>query len=160
MKDYLTEAFLQVRERIAGLSKRTLYDASSSEDVLQEAFVRLWGRYRILSEHEAEALLYRTVRNLSIDRIRRERSTPLDEVPNEPETTEAVDKEALFLKVEALLQNDITDIQRFIIHRHEYEGTRLNVIAKELGMTPAAVRMQLSRARKTIRDKYNEQELL
>jgi RNA polymerase sigma-70 factor (ECF subfamily) len=42
---------------------------------------------------------------------------------------------------------------------HEYEGATFESIASRLGMQPAAVRMQISRARKLIREKYeNEYE--
>ena len=63
-------------------------------------------------------------------------------------------------KVEQLVQDELSDVQKYIIRRHEYEGAKLEVIAYELGMNPPAVRMQLSRARKTIRERYYEQSIL
>ena len=46
--------------------------------------------------------------------------------------------------------------QKEIIRMHEYEGMTFEDIADELGMAPAAVRMQASRARKLLRDKFRE----
>lgn len=159
MTDYLTEAFLRIKERLLGGSKRMLGDTASSEDALQDAFVKLWGRYQIRSPQEAESLLQRTVRNNSVDMLRRRKTVPL-EVDVTQEDSAAEERERLFLKIEELVRKDLSDVQQYIIRRHEYEGAKLETIARELGMNPPAVRMQLSRARKTIRNRYNEQELL
>jgi RNA polymerase sigma-70 factor (ECF subfamily) len=56
------------------------------------------------------------------------------------------------------MESTLSDTQQYIIQRHEYEGASLELIAKELGMQAAAVRMQLSRARKNLKSKYNEQD--
>ena len=98
--------------------------------------------------------------------FRRRRELPAgDNLPeNRPgldaNPVEVQEREAMFQKVEELIRKDLTDIQKYIIRRHEYEGAKLETVAKELGMKAPAVRMQLSRARKTIRERYNEQELL
>ena len=128
-----------------------LSDADAAEDALQDAFVRLWGRYQVRNEREAEALLTRTVRNVSIDQLRKRKTVPLAmDLPEE--RTE--NREALFRRVEEMVDTELTDLQRLIIRRHEYESVTLEKIAEELGMQPPAVRMQLSRARKIIREHY------
>ena len=154
----MTDAFLKLRDRMRR--------QASGEDALQEAFVKLWGRYSPASGKEAEALLNRTMRNTSVDMYRRSRRTvPIeslsgDRAAQEEVGTDTQTRETIFLKVEELVQRDLSDTQQYIIYRHEYEGASLETIARELGMQAPAVRMQLSRARKTIRDRYNEQELL
>ena len=128
-----------------------LSDADAAEDALQDAFVRLWGRYQVRSEKEAEALLTRTVRNMSIDSLRKRKTVPLaGDLPEEAEEN----REALFRRVEEMVDTELTDLQKLIVRRHEYESVTLEKIAEELGMPPPAVRMQLSRARKTIREHY------
>lgn len=139
---------------------RIVHDTAQAEDALQESFVKLWGRYSIRSPLEAEALLQRTVRNTSVDSMRRKNTTPIDEDLAQVQDDSGPDKEKLFLRVEEIIMKELNDTQQYIIRRHHYEGVPLDTVAKELGMKPPAVRMQLSRARKTIRDLYNEQELL
>ena len=155
----MTDAFLRIKGKLLGGTRLLLHDTASAEDALQDAFVKLWGRYRIRSPQEAEAILNRTVRNNAVDELRRRKTIPIEDDLADEEH-DAAEREALFRRVEELIENDITDTQKYIIRRHEYEGVRLESVAKELGMTPPAVRMQLSRARKTIRDRYYEQELL
>ena len=153
MADILTETYQRIRERLRAGAGKMLSDAEAAEDALQDAFVRLWGRYQVRSEREAEALLTRTVRNVSIDQLRKRKTVPLTmDLPEE--RTE--NREALFRRVEEMVDTELTDLQRLIIRRHEYESVTLERIAEELGMQPPAVRMQLSRARKTIREQYRK----
>ena len=153
MADILTETYQRIRERLRAGAGRMLSDAGAAEDALQDAFVRLWGRYQVRSEKEAEALLTRTVRNVSIDQLRKRKTVPLAvDLPEEV----GENREALFRRVEEMVDTELTDLQRLIIRRHEYESVTLERIAEELGMQPPAVRMQLSRARKTIREQYRK----
>jgi len=92
--------------------------------------------------------------------MRKRKTIPINEELTEVQDDDGKNKENLFLRVEELIMKELNDTQQYIIRRHHYEGVPLDIVAKELGMKPPAVRMQLSRARKTIRDLYNEQELL
>ena len=152
IEDFLTEAFLALRGRW------------KTEDTLQDAFCKLWGRkYKIGSVKEAIGLLSRTGRNLEIDEHRKEsvrRTVRLEGRQVEDEGGDAMEKELLFRKVEASVESELTDLQRVIVRKHEYEGQSFERIAKDLGMRQAAVRMHISRARKILRDKFrNEDEL-
>lgn len=152
MADYLTDAFIRLRQRLKRVSGRILPDADGAEDILQDSFVRLWRRqYPLQSEKEADALLTRTVRNASLNERRRARSVPLerDYADDSPDTQE---KERAFAQMKEKIQAELTDTQRYILEEKEYGGRTLEEIAAELGMKPAAVRMQLSRTRKTLRD--------
>ena len=151
-EDFLTEAFVSLKDRWR------------AEDALQEAFCRLWGRkYKVSSLKEAVGLLSRAVRNIEIDELRkagRRKTVGLDKAGLEEDSGEAMalEREALFRKVEASLDRDITLLQKKVIQLHEYEGLSFEEIAKELGMQPAAVRMQASRARKVLRDKFRNND--
>lgn len=154
MADILTETYQRIRLRLKAGAGRLLADAEAAEDALQDAFLRLWGRYEVRSGREAEALLTRTVRNVSIDQLRKRKTVPLS--GDLPEEDVGENREALFRRVEEMVDTELTDLQRLIIRRHEYESVTLEKIAEELGMQPPAVRMQLSRARKTIREQYRK----
>ena len=148
-EDFLTEAYISLKDRWR------------AEDSLQEAFCRLWGRrYKVSSLKEAMGLLSRTGRNIEIDeyrRVRGRRAAVIDRVSIEEEAAPAYEKEALFRKVEASLDEALTETQRNIVRMHEYEDMTFDDIARELGMQPAAVRMQASRARKVLRDRFRKE---
>ncbi len=152
MNDFLTDAFVRLRQKLKGISVRVLLDPDGAEDVLQECFVRLWRKqYPLHSAQEAEALLARTVRNASLNERRRRRPFPLEaEIAEAPPDTE--DKEEAYAAMHRKIESELTQTQRYILEEKEYGGRTLEDIARELGMEPAAARMQLSRARKTLKN--------
>ena len=150
-QDFLTDAFVRLRQKLKGVSGGILTDPGGAEDVLQDSFVRLWRRkYPLHSEKEAEALLARTVRNASLNEKRRRRTVPLetDILDDSPDNGE---KEQAYAEMRRKIESELSEIQRYILEEKEFGGRTLDEIAKELKMEPAAVRMQLSRARKTLR---------
>ena len=151
INDFLTEAFLALRGRWR------------SEDVLQDAFCKLWGgKYKVGSVKEAIGLLSRTGRNLEIDEYRMSVRRPTvslgdRQIVDEPD--DSGEREALFRKVEESVDTELTDLQRRIVRKREFEGQSFERIANDLGMSQEAVRMHISRARKILREKFrNEHE--
>lgn len=59
-------------------------------------------------------------------------------------------------KYESLLTSGLTDIQRHIYSLVTHDGMEYDAIAETLGMSVEAVRMNMSRARKKIRDNYKQ----
>lgn len=155
--DYLTEAFIRIRQKLKWISGGILKDDAAAEDVLQDSFVRLWQKqYQLESEKDAEALLARTVRNTSINARRQARPEPLkkDFADDSPS---AADKERAYAEMHNLIEQKLTARQRYILEEKEYAGRTLEDIARELKMEPAAVRMQLSRARQTLRNALKDE---
>ena len=151
-QDYLTNAFIRLRQRLRVISGRMIADSEGAEDVLQDSFVRLWRKqYPLQSEKEAEALLTRTVRNASLNEKRRRRGVPL-ETDIVDESPDAVEKERAYDELKRKIDSELTSTQKYILEEKEYGGRTLEEIARELKMEPAAVRMQLSRARKKLKD--------
>ena len=92
MADYLTDAFIRLRQKLKAVSGRMLPDADDAEDILQDSFVRLWQRkYPLQSEKEAGALLMRTVCNASLNERRRKRPVALEtDLAEEPPEREGL----------------------------------------------------------------------
>lgn len=156
-QDYLTNAFIRLRQRLRVITGRVIADSAGAEDVLQDSFVRLWRKhYPLQSEKEAEALLTRAVKNASLNEKRRKRGDPLvmDIVD---ESQDAEEKERAYDELKRKIDSELTQIQKYILEEKEYGGRTLEDIAKELKMEPAAVRMQLSRARKKLKDSISHE---
>ena len=47
MADILTETFQRIRLRLKARAGKVLTDAEAAEDALQDAFLKLWGRYPV-----------------------------------------------------------------------------------------------------------------
>ena len=156
-QDFLTDAFIRLRQRLRVISGRVIADSAGADDILQDSFVRLWrGRYPLRSEKEAEALLTKTVKNASLNEKRRKRGEPLEKDIVE-ESPDAEERERTYDELKMKIDSELTSTQKYILEEKEYGGRTLEDIAKELKMEPAAVRMQLSRARKKLRNSMSHE---
>ena len=156
-QDFLTDAFIRLRQRLRVFSGRIIADSAGAEDILQDSFVRLWrGQYPLRSEKEAEALLTKTVKNASLNEKRRKRGTPLEKdiVDENPDPEE---RERAYDELKRKIDSELTSTQKYILEEKELGGRTLEDIAIELKMEPAAVRMQLSRARKKLRNSLSHE---
>jgi len=177
-EDIITSAFVRLRKKFLRLALGMLPSQEDAEDALQDAFIRLWQREEQLeTEQDVEAMTVTTLRHIGIDRWRRTSASALPD--NEEENTQAEDanlnraswnqyaaeeaeKEAResLKRMEAWMENELTPLQLEIIRLREYEEQSYADIASLLNMTETAVRMQLSRARKRIRQRWKIQSNL
>lgn len=159
-RELLTDTYMRLRERFRTGARRILGSGEDADDALQEAFYKLWARgYDIRTTSEAKALLSTAVRNTSLDAVRRRRDkVPLDAADRLP-AEDRRDRLEQLAAVRKLIESELSDTQRYILERVEYGGITQEQIAQELGMLPATVRAQLSRARKTIRELYKKRNL-
>ena len=158
--EFLVTTFTDLRKGFLRLASRFLPNEEDASDALQDAFCKLWPRrHQIHSSEEAKALAITTIRHLCIDQVRKEK-IPLMELDVERDSNltetieENIERKELFQEVEELIEYQLSPIQRMILRKKEYEEESIDEIAKELNMQQAAVRMQLSRARKIIRECY------
>lgn len=160
----LITTFTKGRSRLLQMARRLLESQDDAEDALQEAFSRLWPRASTLrSMTEAEKLASVTVRNISIDQLRHRAEHPTTDVEGLGEDTSlALDTEAeqerheQYRIVRQLIDTRLTPLQQRIVQLHDIEELGYDEIARREGKQEAAVRMQLSRARKTIRECYKQ----
>ena len=156
--DRITSTFITLREQMLSLAERITGNRDDAADAVQDAFVKLWlqrGRYE--EDRHAQGAGMMTVRTTSIDLVRRNSrhiEVPLDTMANvSPETTDEQHNIA-YRQVRHIIENELTPKQRSIIDLREMDGLEFNDIAARLGMQPATVRVELSRARKRVREIY------
>ena len=127
-------------------------DRALAEDLVQEAFVRVIGRFRHLRVPDAfEAYLRRTIVNLHTSQLRRRRleRTYLEREGRAPTDTEMPDvgaREDLWRAVLALPRR-----QRAAIVLRFYEDLSERETADALGCSPAAAKSLVARAMQTLR---------
>lgn len=61
------------RDQAWSLARYLLRDPTDAEDVVQEAFIRLWEQREAMSQSRVKPWLLRVTRNLCLDRLRRRR---------------------------------------------------------------------------------------
>lgn len=156
----LTSTFTEMRKGFLKLASKFLPNEEDANDALQEAFCRLWPkRETIRNRSEAEALTVTTVKNLCIDTLRKQHLVTV-EIDSERDgeiaecAQDRMEREEQFKEVEKIINRRLTPIQQKIIKMREFDDLSFDIIASELEIQETAVRMQLSRARKIIRECY------
>ena len=157
------EAFavlVRAYERVAlSVAFGVLGDSAAAGDVAQDAFLRAWERIDELRDPERfGAWLCGIVRHLALDQLRRRRpARSLEQAgaPADPArwthdpTQEAGRRERHESIAEAIAGLDETS--RTMVAMRYYEDLSSRQIAELLDLSPAAVDMRLSRARKQLR---------
>ena len=153
--------FTKLRRKFLGMAMAILPNEEDAADALQDAFCKLWPRRDTINdEAKAEALTGITVRNICIDRTRKRElpTVPLDEEHDTVDNdTTYKEREERYNTVKAIIDNELTELQRTIVELKEIEGLEIEEIARRQNMTESAVRMNLSRARNKIRECYRKE---
>ena len=156
--DRITSAFTALREQMLSLAERITGNRDDAADAVQDAFVKLWQqRGRFESAHHAQGAGMMTVRTTSIDMARRNSHRSVVPVEQAVETVDEVtDNESslAYQQVRKIIDNDLSQNQQMIIDMREMQGMEFEDIASRMNMTAANVRVELSRARKRVREIY------
>jgi RNA polymerase sigma factor (sigma-70 family) len=151
--------YIRHRSSFANHARRFLRDPRDVDEVVQEAFLRLFLALPELStELQAIAYCRRTVTNLCIDRYRADKRRPrlvnIETVPQNDFAEEDLDdpvvqaEDAAFVR-EALAL--LTPLHRDALVKREIEEKSIPVIAEELGVPEESVKHLLHRARRALR---------
>lgn len=152
--------FTEGRNRLVTLARRLLTDSNDAEDALQEAFCRLWQKADTLTtQDDSDKVATVTLRNISLDKLRskqRHPQTSPTEVALSVRNDDGIELKERYEVVKNLIGQVLTEQQQRILKWHDVEGDSYEEIARREEMSEEAVRKQLSRARKTIRECYRK----
>ena len=137
-------------------ARRILRDQAESEDIAQEALIRLWRNARTLELGPGglKPWLRRVVANLCIDRIRANRRlTVVAEVPEQaeqPTQFRSIDERESSGRVrQAILA--LPERQRLALTLFHFDGLSQIEVGNLLGISDEAVESLLARARRTLK---------
>lgn len=154
-KEFLTEAYLKSTGKLRAIAGRILGSSENVDDMLQEAFLRLWQRKESLrNESHAEGALAITVKNLSIDTARdnlKYQVTGLEDAEWKEDSPDC-DAEEAADRVDRALRRVLSERDREILYRRERDGWEMDEIAEHFGLTEVNVRSIISRGRKAVRN--------
>ena len=160
--DRITIAFTTLREQMLSLAGRITGNRDDAADAVQDAFVKLWQQQeRYGTSSHASGAGMTAVRNTSIDLARRNRrrnDVPVEEIADDITDITDEDRIIVYQQVRAIIDKELSANQRAIIDMREIQGMEFDDIATRLGMRPATVRVELSRARKRVREIYRNRK--
>ena len=149
--DMLTSSFLGLRDKLHHIALKYLGSDEDAKDALQDTWLKLRSKGEVETTIEARNKLVTVLRNVCIDHLRKAREIPIDVTVDIQ--AYRMDEEDIG-NLEQLLQEGLTPLQKEIINLVTHEGFDYDEIAKQLSMSVEAVRMNMSRTRKKIRENY------
>ena len=148
---------LPLRERLMQYAERLLNNKSDAEDVIQEVFLKLWLMRNELSNYNSiDALSLTMTKHLCLNRLKvnqREQESLnghvfIDENLSPIEQLEQKDSVEHAMRIIDMLP----DLQQSVLRMKHIDGLEIDEIAALTGSAPEAIRMNLSRARKKVKE--------
>jgi RNA polymerase sigma-70 factor (ECF subfamily) len=150
---------LPIRDKLLRTARRMLEDEADAEDALQEVYLKLWQMREGLDRYDSlEAFATTMTKNLCVDMIRkRGREGPIEE-----ELYRRASPDDPYQRMERKSNDDLIrwiidrlpTLQQAILRLKDIEEYELDEIAELTGSTNEAVRVNLSRARKKVREEF------
>jgi RNA polymerase sigma-70 factor (ECF subfamily) len=159
-------AVLPLKNELYRLAFRITLNHAEAEDVVQETMIRVWNRREQWDTIEnIEAFCLTICRNLALDRskLAERQNASLDEGidaadhsynANPEEQTVQRDRVELVRR----LISQLPEKQRSCMQLRDIEGKSYKEIAEVMGITEQQVKVNIFRARQTIKQKYSETE--
>ncbi|MFK8302093.1 RNA polymerase sigma factor [Capnocytophaga stomatis] len=147
------------QDKIYRFAKRLLISKDEAEDASQEILLKLWQQNQKIKDiQNLEAYTMTLTKNLCYDKLKAKSSenVSLTNVRFETETHISLQKQVetndMLEKVKNII-NNLTDQQRMVMQLRDIEQYEFDEIERITGIKEATIRVILSRARKTVREK-------
>ncbi len=155
------QLFKRYYQALCSYASQLLQDDDAAEEIVQDFFVKFWEkRNSITIETSLKNYLFRSVKNLSLNRIKHEK-IKIQHAQHVISEAEMNDYDAHFLEVD--LKKDIEESiaalpekRREIFRLSREDGLKYREIAEKLNLSVKTVEAQMSLAIKTLRDKLKK----
>jgi RNA polymerase sigma factor (sigma-70 family) len=146
------------KDKVFRLAKRLLVSREEAEDATQEVLIKLWNNKTKIKDYKnVEAFSMMMTKNFCFDKLKSKQAQNLKIVHNnyqdhsvslqkEVELNDSIDWVGKIMET-------LPEQQKMVIQLRDVEQYDFKEIAKMLDMNETAIRVALSRARKTIREK-------
>ena len=158
-RDFKTSV-LPISKKLLRFATHFLKDEDEAKDVVQDVFLKLWQKRDDLGEIEnIDAFAMRMTRNRCLDVIRARKVVPIDAETGRKLKEESVDVHSKVEFSESAMQiqmliNKLPDLQRTVMQLRDIEQLTYEEIAEATELQINAIRVNLSRARKKVRDEF------
>ena len=154
---------LPLKNALYRLALRITLNSAEAEDIVQDTLIKVWNKRESWAEIDSiEAFSMTICRNLALDRIDRRGShnASIDEQGIDSQDSAATPLEQTQQRVSVALVRQIIDSlpvnQRMCIQLRDFEGKTYKEIAAALDMTDEQVKINIFRARQTIKQRFTQ----
>jgi len=146
------------KDKLFRLAKRLLVSREEAEDATQEILLKLWSKNESIGKYNnVEAFAMTMTKNFCLDRLKSKQASNLKLV----HSNYGDDNTSLQNQVEAKdslswvekIMEELPEQQKMVLQLRDVEEYDFDEIGELLNMKPTAIRVTLSRARKTVREK-------
>ena len=154
---------LPLKDKLFRLALRITMQREDAEDVVQDTMIKLWKQQEKLQQVDSiEAYSLTVCRNLAIDHTRKAANNVVELSSDNIDQRSENPYSTIFLReqlsqVEAIIAQ-LPEKQRTCFQLRDIEGKTYREIAGILQITEDQVKINIFRARKTIRERISEQE--
>lgn len=150
---------LPFKDKVYRLAKRLLVSKDEAEDATQELYFKLWkNKSKIEGYDSVEAYAMMMTKNYCLDQLKSKRASNLTLVhSNYQDESSSLQNEIENNDSATIIKRMIDDLpekQKMIVQLRDIENYEYQEIGKIMNMEPTAIRVALSRARKTLRDNF------
>ncbi len=153
----IEELYNKYHQELLGWCHSMTGNLHTAEELVQEAFLRAMLHEDILAalqEQQRRSWLYRTIKNLYVDRIRHgSKETIVEEFPQQQKYSEEIAR----LEWDQLLET-LPDLEGVIFSLRYLEGYNSNQIGEILSIPSGTVRFKLSSARQHLKESLGGQK--
>lgn len=153
---------LPLSRKLYRFAFRFLNNTEEAEDAVQEVCIKLWNKRSELNKYRSvEAFAMTMTRNHCLDRLRRrgreifEDTRPIDTRTTGLDPQKEIETKESYRNVVRIIE-DLPEKYRMVIEMRDIEGCEYDEIEERLGLNINTIRVNLSRARKMVRDKLNK----
>ncbi len=150
------ETVLPYKDRLYRIAKRILVSNDEAEDAVQEVYLKLWkGKEKIKNYKNPEAFAITMTKNYCLDRLKSKQASNLKIVHSNYQNSDNLEKQIEAndgVEMVFKLMESLPEQQKLILQLRDVEEFEFAEIAKMLDSNETAIRVALSRARKTLRE--------
>ncbi|MAO09294.1 MAG: RNA polymerase subunit sigma-70 [Alteromonas sp.] len=159
-KEFLATV-LPVKDKLYRLAKRLLVSQEEAEDAVQEVILKLWkGKNRMKDYKNPEAFAMTMTKNYCLDRLKSKQASNLKIVHSNYQNDENLQKKVEVndgVQLVFEIMETLPEKQRMVLQLRDVEQFEFHEISEMTDMNETAIRVNLSRARKAVRDQLLKQ---
>lgn len=159
---------LPLKNKLFRLALRITLDKAEAEDVVQDTMIKVWNRRDSWEQIESvEAFCLTVCRNMALDRAKAaaSRNISIDDTTEHlhADTSYRADPEAQAIAHDRMtavrrIMDSLPEKQRCAMYLRDFEAKSYKEISGILGISEEQVKINIFRARQTIKQKYAERE--
>ena len=157
--DEFKKLVLPYGKKLFHFARLILKDEYAAQDAVQEVYIKLWNmRKELLKINNIEAFAIKITRNWCLDRLKKKNpllidnySTGFDQQKDAHEPYKMLERDEKIRNLYAIMET-LPEQQRMLIRLRDIDGYEFDEISEITNLNEVTIRVNLSRARKKIRE--------